>query len=143
MRLRRRRGASLVIVLVACLLVFAFAASTVVLADVIFRQETDEAERSELERITRGVEAYEQDLGAWPPDLEALRTRPASLPPSQVDLWRGPYALDRLSGAAVDEYQVDVWGRPLQYDAATGRVRSGGRDRTLMTGDDLVFVPRS
>lgn len=133
-RMRRARGSALVLAVILMAMVVAFMATTVGLAEVLLRQESEATQRVELERLAVALEAYRRDVGALPPNLDALS---ASAAPG----WKGPYVLDRLAGALVDEYRVDAWGIALGYTQATGRVTSGGRDRRLGTADDLAVEP--
>lgn len=99
-----------------------------------------------------GTFGFAGDVGALPERLDDLVVRPDSLDPFSVDDgfglgagWRGPY----LTTAAADdtaEAFLDPFGRPIQWtkhgetpvDGNVGVLRSGGPDREVGTGDDIV-----
>ena len=64
--------------------------------------KTDSA-RVQMEAIGTGIDLYRLEVGAFPPDLEALVRKP-----SGNDRWNGPY----LKKTSVPK---DPWGNPFVY----------------------------
>jgi prepilin-type N-terminal cleavage/methylation domain-containing protein len=56
---------------------------------------------------------YIGDVGALPPDLDALHANPAGLA-----TWRGPYIENRFTQVA-DDYKTDAWNAPYAFDGIT------------------------
>jgi type II secretory pathway pseudopilin PulG len=73
---------------------------------------------------------YENDVGALPPDLQALTVRPGSVPPynrfTRVG-WNGPY-IDPND----NDYMTDAWGSAYQYDPGNRSITSVGSSETLV-----------
>jgi hypothetical protein len=76
-------------------------------------------------KVSGGVRTdygYVGDIGALPPNLDALAANPGGLA-----TWNGPYIFDELtSGGGTNEYRSDAWGRPYQYSGGVTIVSSGG-----------------
>lgn len=74
---------------------------------------------------------YAGDVGALPPDLEALVTRPPA-----VDAW-DPYAASGWHGPYVDstggDFLKDAWGSDYDYDPLARTITSSG------SGSDIVL----
>ncbi len=60
---------------------------------------------------------YVGDVGALPPDWDALVSNPGG-----YATWNGPYTQDKFSSGADYEFKLDVWGKP--YSAPTGNTFS-------------------
>jgi len=54
---------------------------------------------------------YVGDVGAMPPDLDALHSNPGS-----YSTWKGPYIENRFS-QITDDYKKDAWGKLYEYSA--------------------------
>jgi len=54
---------------------------------------------------------YVGDVGAMPPDLDALHSNPGS-----YSTWNGPYIQNRFS-QITDDYKKDAWGKLYEYSA--------------------------
>jgi len=87
---------------------------------------------------------YVGDMGAMPPSLDSLFTRGTLQPQTKGTLdarygWDGPYV--RI-GYSSNAFLFDGWGRSLRYNnPGAGQIRSEGPDRTLGTGDDIIYPP--
>lgn len=69
---------------------------------------------------------YIGDVGALPPNLDALVTNPGS-----YATWDGPYIKDELSAGGADIYfKSDAWGKAYSY-AAGNTVSSSGGSSTI------------
>jgi prepilin-type N-terminal cleavage/methylation domain-containing protein len=85
-------------------------------------------------RVTAGGQlvnvGYEGDVGSLPPDLQALVTKPGSVPAwnrfTRVG-WNGPYIDDEGN-----DYLTDAWGSAYQYDAGARTITSSGGSETLV-----------
>lgn len=65
---------------------------------------------------------YVGDVGAFPPNWDALVNRP-----SGCATWKGPYIGDPFtSGSGDSEYQLDAWGRPYSTPNSTSFSSTGG-----------------
>ena len=75
--------------------------------------------------ISGGVRAdygYVGDVGAMPPDMDALVTNPGS-----YSTWDGPYIRDELSSGGADVYfKIDAWGTTYSYSAGNTITSTGG-----------------
>jgi general secretion pathway protein G len=80
--------------------------------------------------ISLALDLYELDNGTYPPNLEALLTKP-----SYADNWRGPY---------LKKKPIDPWGNPYQYrfpgqhNVDGYDLSSLGRDAKEGGGDDVT-----
>jgi prepilin-type N-terminal cleavage/methylation domain-containing protein len=90
----------------------------------------------------RGGYGYLGDLGQLPTVLTELNERGVQTPYA-VDPndgigagYNGPYVAEGLRS---DVALADAWGTPFQYTAGTPQLISPGADRTVGTGDDLVY----
>lgn len=78
---------------------------------------------------------YVGDIGALPPDLEALRTNPGGWA-----AWRGPYIRSEYD-QDVDGYKIDPWGGPYAYSgiAITSNGSGSPLIRSLATSTDQLL----
>lgn len=63
---------------------------------------------------------YVGDVGAMPPDLDALHSNPGS-----YSTWNGPYIENRFS-QMTDDFKKDAWGELYQYSAGVTITSTGG-----------------
>ena len=63
---------------------------------------------------------YVGDVGAMPPDLDALHSNPGS-----YSTWKGPYIENRFS-QITDDFKKDAWGELYQYSAGVTITSTGG-----------------
>jgi prepilin-type N-terminal cleavage/methylation domain-containing protein len=83
---------------------------------------------------------YVGDVGALPPDLDALVSNPGSF-----STWQGPY-MER--GLNSEDFKTDAWGAPYVYTGATIRSTGSGQvlERQIVTagasllGNDVMGV---
>jgi general secretion pathway protein G len=86
---------------------------------------------SQIGLFESAISAYELDMNAYPPNLEALR----AAPPEDTGSWSGPY-LNK-------EIPLDPWGNPYQYaspgtrNADTYDAWSMGPDKQDGSADDI------
>ncbi|MCK4858603.1 MAG: prepilin-type N-terminal cleavage/methylation domain-containing protein [candidate division Zixibacteria bacterium] len=66
---------------------------------------------------------YVGDIGAMPPNLDALVTNPGS-----YSTWKGPYMSNSFSESSTD-YKLDAWGKAYSYSGVT--IQSTGGSNTL------------
>jgi prepilin-type N-terminal cleavage/methylation domain-containing protein len=65
---------------------------------------------------------YVGDIGAMPPNLDALVTNPGGFA-----AWRGPYIRDDFStGGLSSRYKMDAWGKPYVYSGGSTIASTGG-----------------
>jgi len=81
---------------------------------------------------------YVGDIGALPPDLDALVSNPGG-----YATWRGPYLRDAFSSTAGDTYyKVDAWGGSYTYSGGITIASNGGGTpltrRIANSTDDLL-----
>ncbi|UCC44364.1 MAG: type II secretion system protein [Candidatus Zixiibacteriota bacterium] len=87
----------------------------------------------------RSSYGYVGDVGALPPDLDALAANPGG-----YSTWNGPYIHDQLSAGGADAYfKVDAWGTAYAYAGSTTISSTGGPvaiTRSLANSvDDLLY----
>lgn len=59
--------------------------------------------RIQIENLSQTIDLYRLEVGNYPPDLQALVTKPAG-----ADRWNGPYLKK-------PNVPLDPWGKPYQY----------------------------
>ncbi|HUV31614.1 MAG TPA: prepilin-type N-terminal cleavage/methylation domain-containing protein [Acidobacteriota bacterium] len=81
---------------------------------------------------------YVGDVGALPPDLDALASNPGS-----YTTWNGPYIQrDFTLGGSADNFKTDAWGKPYSYTGLAIISSGGGTTLTRQLAnsvDDLLF----
>ncbi|MBN1213518.1 MAG: prepilin-type N-terminal cleavage/methylation domain-containing protein [candidate division Zixibacteria bacterium] len=79
---------------------------------------------------------YVGDIGALPPDLDALMQNPGG-----YTTWKGPYFQNRFS-QVTDDYKTDAWGKAYEYNGLTitskGKVTGGSGCGGPTTTGDIV-----
>ena len=125
-----------IVVVVAILSVIAGMAVPVVTIQ-ITRGKIDDT-RGELRALKPAIEAYFQDLGAFPPTFGDLEQNLG-----KATGWNGPYMTSLLAGRSGSEISLDKDGWNVAYSVkvvstSAIEVRSGGPDKKQGTGDDLV-----
>jgi len=90
---------------------------------------------------TRTDYGYLGDVGALPPDLDALVSNPGGL-----GTWNGPYLLDDFYAAAggpASEFKIDAWGRPYVYSDGNSIISTGSGGNITRnianSADDLLY----
>lgn len=145
----RRRGFTLIELVVALALLSLLAGAAAPLAVTQIRGHRIRVTQERMERVVagmvgepaRGTHGYLGDLGALPADLDDLNTR-GGQPIYAIDPndgvgtgYNGPYAPQiGAPGAAF----VDAWGTAFQY-LGIAQLVSAGSDRQFGTADDLTF----
>jgi len=134
---RRRRGFTLIEVLLVLVILVLLASMSVPLYQSYQRQANFKAAKSQIGLFETAIEGFQLNIGAYPTTeqgLNALLAPPADLPnPAK---WEGPY----LKG---NEVPLDPWGTPYQYRFPGDRNPNGydlwsiGPDRTDGTEDDV------
>ncbi len=145
----RRRGCSLIEILVALVLLSILAGATAPLAMQHVRTQRMRTTLDRMNRIVAGMvgdpartgHGQVGDLGALPAALADLNDR-GGRPLFAVDPndgigvgYNGPYVPQ--TGAAGTAF-VDAWGTGFGYVAGTAQISSAGPDRQFGTGDDLL-----
>lgn len=99
-----------------------------------FRQKAKrDAARSQIGAFQSGIDLYQLSLETYPPNLEALRVAPTSLPDPAK--WDGPFL--------IKEIPLDPWGNEYRYafpgkrNPETYDLWSAGPDGKDNTGDDI------
>ncbi len=134
---RRRRGFTLIEVLLVLVILVLLASMSVPLYQSYQRQANFKAAKSQIGLFETAIEGFQLNIGSYPTTeqgLGALLAPPADLPnPAK---WEGPY----LKGS---EVPLDPWGTPYQYRFPGDRNPNGydlwsiGPDRTDGTEDDV------
>ena len=77
-----------------------------------------------LDVIRKGVVRYKDDIGSYPPNLQALLKNPGN------NAWAGPYLMD---------LDNDPWGNPYHYEQTKDAyvLKSMGPDGVVGGGDDV------
>jgi general secretion pathway protein G len=70
---------------------------------------------------------YVGDIGALPPDLDALASNPGGLA-----TWKGPYIRGNFTENS-DDFKKDAWNSPYQYSGGLTIVSTGGGGGPLTT----------
>ncbi len=81
---------------------------------------------------------YVTDVGAQPPNLQALAVKPggvASWNRFQKSGWNGPYIMDD----ATSSYLKDAWDRNYVLNTTAKTITSYGNDGVSGGGDDIVI----
>jgi len=134
---RRRRGFTLIEVLLVLVILVLLASMSVPLYQSYQRQANFKAAKSQIGLFETAIEGFQLNIGSYPTTeqgLNALLAPPADLP-NQAK-WEGPY----LKG---NEVPLDPWGTPYQYRFPGDRNPNGydlwsiGPDRTDGTEDDV------
>jgi len=106
------------------------------------RQELDalaEAITGNPELQNNGVRSdfgYVGDIGAMPPDLDALHSNPGS-----YSTWNGPYIENRFS-QITDDYKKDAWGTDYNYAGSVTIISTGSGNnivRRLAASDNELL----
>ncbi|MFQ5900785.1 MAG: type II secretion system protein [Thermodesulfobacteriota bacterium] len=88
---------------------------------------------------TYSARGYEIDVGALPPNLNALVTNPGVPAWNRYTRtgWNGPYVDD---AGGTGDYLIDAWNNSYTYDQAGRRIISNGPDGIFDNGtaDDIV-----
>jgi len=109
LRTTRRRGFTLIEVLLVLAILVIIASFAVMAYGPIQRSAKIRAARTQISMFESPLQAYRLSVGDFPSTaqgLEALRTPPSDLP--NQDKWEGPY----LGKPIAD----DPWGQPYQYE---------------------------
>jgi general secretion pathway protein G len=132
-RSRRRRGFTLLEILVVLAIIGLLAGLAITNVDKIFGSaQVGTVQIFVKESMKTSLTSYRIHMGDYPPNLEALVTAPAN----KADRWFGPY----IEGGKVP---LDPWGEPYQYAFPGTRNRgsydlwSKGPDKQSGTPDDI------
>lgn len=92
----------------------------------------DDAARTQLNSIKRGIKLYQLQVGTLPSNLEALREKPNDI--ADPTRWKGPYFDEPIP--------VDPWGNEFKYSpSGTGfELKSAGADGQEGSDDDVVVT---
>ena len=105
---RRRRGFTLIEVLLVLVILVILAATAVPLYSSYQKQANKNAAKSQIGMMETALDGYQLNVGDYPVTLDGLLAPPADLPnPAK---WEGPY----LKGNAIP---LDPWGNQYQYKA--------------------------
>ena len=77
-------------------------------------------DRNQVQGGIRTDFGYIGDVGASPPNLDALTSNPGGF-----STWRGPYIRSSFL-ENLDDYKYDAWGNPYQYSGGLAIVSTGG-----------------
>ncbi len=134
-------GVTLFEITVAVAIAVAVTAVAVPVAMKMIRKSYEDETRNELTSLAEAIEIYVQDLGDFPPNLDALLEAPVGVPGE----WNGPYAWAGLNADGFSQQFVDGWGTPytmyeLEEFPDRRFVRSAGPDRVDDEGanDDIA-----
>jgi general secretion pathway protein G len=136
LRNRRRRGFTLMEVLLVLVILAILGSLAALSYDAINRRANKKAAESQIGLFKTPLQMYQMAIGSFPTTtqgLEALRSAPGDLPNSSK--WDGPY----LDSAV----PMDSWGNPYQYVSPGEHNRDGydvwsfGPDGVNGTDDDI------
>ena len=139
-RLRRRRGLTLIEVLLVLVILVIIASLAVVAYGPIQRSAFIKAADAQIKAFKTPLQAFRLDLGDFPgtsQGLQALRELPSDL--TAPEKWNGPY-LD-------SQVPLDPWGNDYRYEnpgkhqADWPDIWSDGPDGTDGTEDDIGNWP--
>lgn len=133
----RRRGFTLLELIVAIAILAILAAAATPVATKALNSAARKATRSEIELLAAAAQEYFRDTGTLPASVSALESNPG------VSGWSGPYFTGAVPDAATgtSAWAVDGWSRPYTFtSAATLTIRSAGADATPGTADDIAVV---
>ena len=102
---RRKRGFTLIEVLLVLVILVVLASLVVVSLGPIQRRYKIDAAKAQIGLFATALDTYQVTVGSYPSSLQALRARPADLP--DPDKWDGPY-IDK-------DIALDPWNHPYQY----------------------------
>ncbi len=80
---------------------------------------------------------YVGDVGALPPDLDALHYNPGS-----YSTWKGPYIENRFSQVS-DDFEKDAWGELYQYSAGVAITSTSGPGFVRKLADSVTDLLRN
>ena len=106
---RRRRGFTLIEVLLVLVILVIIGSLAVVAYGPIRRSALEKAAEAQIKAFKTPLQAYSIELGDFPgtsQGLDALRNQPSDL--AVPEKWNGPY-LD-------SEVPLDPWGNPYRYE---------------------------
>jgi general secretion pathway protein G len=104
-RKRRASGFTLIEVLLVLVILVVLASLAVVSYGPIRKKMQVDAAKSQIGLLDTAIRTYEATVGAYPPNLDALRRAPVDVPPNK---WSGPY-LNK-------EVPPDPWEKPYTYN---------------------------
>lgn len=130
---RRRRGFTLIEVLLVLVILVVLASLAVVAYGPIQRRANINAAKSQIGLFKTPLQTYQMTVGSYPQTLDALRAPPADL--ANPAKWDGPY-LD-------SDVPLDPWGAPYYYaypgshSVDSYDLWSAGPDGVSGTEDDI------
>lgn len=133
LRNRRRRGFTLMEVLLVLVILAVLGSLAAISVDAINKRANRKAAESQIGLFKTPIQMYQMAVGSYPPTLDALRTAPGDLP--NPDKWDGPY-LDKT-------IPLDPWDNQYQYvapgqhNADSYDIWSMGPDGVSGTDDDI------
>ncbi|NJD61555.1 MAG: prepilin-type N-terminal cleavage/methylation domain-containing protein [Deltaproteobacteria bacterium] len=150
----RRRGFTLIEVIIAIAIISILASMAVPYAAQLIDKSREESTRKEMENLYSTILGDPKiptggtvgDMGRLPNNLAELNVRGAQ-PLGSTGLlgvkfgWFGPYV---NAGFDPQGYRNDAWGTGYAYgNPGAGQIRSAGPDRTMGTADDLIYPPNA
>ena len=131
-RTRNRKAFTLLEVLLVLIILVVIGGIVTVNFVGIQKGAQDDAARTQMNLIKKGIQLYRLQVGTLPKSLEALREKPNDIPdPSR---WQGPYFDEPIP--------VDPWGNEYKYSpSGTGfELNSAGADGQEGSEDDVVVT---
>ncbi len=135
-RRRSAAGFTLVEMIIVMVIITILAGVAVPVAGQAINREAQKATEAELKGFDEAVRQYFSDTGALPVGASALTTDNA------VPGWSGPYMSGAIQDSASADFDQDGWGVAYTQTIVgdVWSLRSGGRDRTMNTADDVVLT---
>lgn len=151
---RRRRGFTLIEVIIAIAIISILASMAVPYAAKLIDKSREESTRKEMEELYNAITGdpkvptggYVGNMGRLTNNLAELNVRGTQPLPTTGLLgvnfgWYGPYV---NSGFDAQGYLNDAWGTAYAYgNPGAGQIRSAGADRVSGSADDLVYPPNA
>lgn len=157
--MRRRRGFTLIEVVIAIAIISILASMAVPYAAKLIDMSRTENTRKEMEELYNTIlgdpkiptGGFAGDMGRLPANLGQLNNRtapPGPFPPVGFTGllgvkfgWYGPYV---NTGFDPSGYLNDAWGTAYAYgNPGAGQIRGAGPDRTMGNADDLIYPPNT
>jgi prepilin-type N-terminal cleavage/methylation domain-containing protein len=135
---RCQQGYSLVELILVLVIIGVLASVAYQSLGTVIENRRVEETRAEMERLAFAIAGnpvlvsgghrtdygYVGDVGALPPNLDALASNPGG-----YLTWKGPYIRDELSaGGSVGYFKIDAWGKGYEYSGGTTIISTGSGD---------------
>lgn len=132
-RKNRKRGFTLVELLLVCVILATLAAIVIPKFAGRSQQAKETAAQTQISTFGTALDAFEVDMGYYPSSADGLQA--LQVEPKNPKSWRGPYLKQAVP--------LDPWGNayvyefPGKHNAGSYDLASGGPDGRIGTDDDI------